>query len=184
MNKRIILLAVLAVAGAAVWAATDTPKTKSEGPTEISADHAEYDNTTRRLVYTGNVVVTDAQAKMTCDQLLVDLPMEGQHRPTNIVAEANVIIDFVDDHTGQTNHLTANRAVYEFMIVNSVTNWTVTFTGTTNHPPRIETPDYICLSDPIVRDMATGKLSFVHPDMQAKTNVLTGTNGMPVNFFK
>jgi lipopolysaccharide export system protein LptA len=188
MNKRICTMLVLAAAGAVVWAEPKPQKAAPETSTEIRSNRAVFDNTSRRLVYTGDVVVTDAKVRLTCDQLTVNLPPTGQNRPTNILAEVNpstkyVVIDFVDDN-GMTNHLTANRAVYEFMVVNGQTNWTVTFTGKPNDPPRVETPEYICTSDPLVRDIASGQYHFTNPDMVSKKSMMSSTNGLPSNLLK
>ena len=79
------------------------------------------------MFYIGHVVVIDPKAKLWCGQLTVDLPAEGG-RPTNIVAITNVVIDTLDDK-GQTNHITADKAVYTYSVLNSVTNETITFTG-------------------------------------------------------
>ena len=65
--------------------------------------------------------------KLTCEQLVADLPPAGG-RPNRIVAETNVVIDFTDTK-GQTNHATGDKAVYTYQEQGGVTNVTVTLTG-------------------------------------------------------
>lgn len=195
----ILLLAV--TTGGLTWAQTNVSKSvPAKAPatqkTEISSDSAVFDNNTRRLVYTGNVVVTDPKVIMHCDRLTVDLPPEGQNRPTNIVAEANaptgVTIDFRDEK-GMTNHLTSSRAVYVYNVVNAVTNWTITFTGTpTNpvthtpaYPPYVDTEKYTVISEPLIRDLATDRYIFTNHIITLKQGLQSGTNtSSPFNFMK
>ena len=199
---RVFLILLLAVAvGGLTRAQTNLLKSASPKPpatqkTEIRSDSAVFDNNTRRLVYTGNVVVTDPKVIMRCDQLTVDLPPEGQNRPTNILAEAKtptgVTIDFTDEK-GMTNHLTSSRAVYVYSVVNMVTNWTITFTGTpTNpatgtpaYPPHVETEKYTVISEPLIRDLATDRYIFTNHIITIKQGLQNATNGgSPFNFMK
>jgi lipopolysaccharide export system protein LptA len=82
--------------------------------------------------YQDHVFVTGDRWKMTCEWLIANLPQTGG--PTNIVAETNVIGDFVDEKD-QKWHVTGDKGVYAYHVVNGVTNETVTLTG---HPPRVE----------------------------------------------
>jgi lipopolysaccharide export system protein LptA len=82
--------------------------------------------------YQDHVFVTGDRWKMTCEWLLANLPQTGG--PTNIVAETNVIGDFLDEKD-QKWHVTGDKGVYAYHVVNGVTNETVTLTG---HPPRVE----------------------------------------------
>ena len=176
---------MLAAACHLVWAQTNTPAVPAVTTTEISSDSAVFDNNSRRLIYQNHVLVSDPKVKMRCDRLTVDLPAEGQSRPTNIVAESAVVIDYLDEK-GMTNHLTANKAVYAYSVVGAMTNWTVTFTGTPGTPPRVETPQFTVISEPLVRDIAQGKYLFTNEIITIKQSAMNGTNGngSPVNFFK
>ncbi len=63
-------------------------------------------------------------------QLTADLPRNGGD-PTNIVAETNVVIDYLDNK-GLTNRISADKAVYDYHTATNdtviVTNEIVTFT--------------------------------------------------------
>ncbi|MGO8682637.1 MAG: LptA/OstA family protein [Limisphaerales bacterium] len=103
-------------------------------PKLIHADSADFDLNGHQAIYRGHVRVDDPQMKLTCAQLTSDLPESGG-RPTHIVAETNVVIDFTDDK-GQTNHATSDKAVFLYNVQNGVTNETVTLTG--NPQPQVE----------------------------------------------
>lgn len=97
------------------------------GPTTISADSADFDLTGHEAIYHGHVRVDDPQMKLACEQLIANMPAAGG-RVNHIVAETNVVIDFVDNK-GQTNHMTSEKAVYVYHVENGLTNETVTLTG-------------------------------------------------------
>ena len=183
MNTRIIPVLFLLAACSPLWAQTNAVKVAPVKTTEISSDSAVFDNNAHRLVYTGNVLVSDPKIKLRCVRLTVDLPPEGQSRPTNIVAETDVTVDYLDAQ-GMTNHLTANKAVYRYNVVGTVTNGTVTFTGTPGNPPKVEAPKYDVVSEPLVWDMATDKYLLTNQVITIKQSALNGTNGAPMNFFK
>jgi lipopolysaccharide transport protein LptA len=157
MKKFLILL--LAASRGLAWAQTNAPVQKPKPPpTEINSDSADFDLNSRRAVYHGHVEVISATMKLKCERLVVDLPMTGG-QPTNIVAETNVVIDFIDEK-GQTNHVTSAKAVYAYHVANSVTNKTVTFTG--DHP-RVETGEGWLTGEPMVWDFLNKKF---HADNQ------------------
>lgn len=87
------------------------------------------------LTYSDHVHVTDGQMKMTCEWLKANFPANGEQidQPTNIVAETNVVVDFVDTK-GQKGRALGDKAVYRFEVLKGVTNETVTLTG---NPPKI-----------------------------------------------
>jgi lipopolysaccharide export system protein LptA len=147
--------------------------------TFLTSDTGFFDGNKREMIYLGHVFVSDPKVKLTCEWLAVNLPAEGQ--PTNIVAETNVVIDFVDQK-GQTNHVTSDKAVYAYSVVNSVTNETVTFTGN----PRVENPDVTILSEPLVWDRAANQFHFTNEKMIPRRNFETGngTNSSPFNLLK
>jgi lipopolysaccharide export system protein LptA len=104
-------------------------------PTQIYSDSADFDLNGHQAVHRGHVRVDDPEMKLTCSQLVADVPPAGGH-PNHIVAETNVVIDFTDTK-GQTNHATSNKAVYIYNVQDGVTNETVTLTGG-NPQPQME----------------------------------------------
>ena len=166
MNK-IILLVMISLCRLA-WAQTNAPGAKPHSPTEINSDAADFDLNIHQAVYHGHVQVVDPKVRMTCEWMLVDLPAGGEHL-NHVVAVTNVVIDFIDQKS-QTNHVTAARAVYDYQVVNQVTNETVTFTGN----PVVEMPSMTIYSEPLVWDRAANKYHFTEPKMISKDN---GTNG-------
>jgi len=183
MRKRIISALLSVVASVSLWAQTNTSTNVTVTTTEIRSHSAVYDNNTRRLIYQGNVVVTNPKVTLNCERLTVDLPSEGQSRPTNVVAETNVTADYVDAK-GMTNHLTANMAVYVFSVAGTVTNWTVTFYGTPGNPPKVETPQFTVISEPLVRDIAADKYRFTNEIITIKQSAMNSTNAAQMNIFK
>ena len=95
--------------------------------------------------YSDNVHVTDGQTKLTCEWLKADFSAIGDqiNQPTNIVAETNVVVDYIDPK-GQKGRALGNKAVYEFQVLNGVTNETVTLTGNLpkNPPEVLQGPNY------------------------------------------
>jgi lipopolysaccharide export system protein LptA len=182
MKKTLILL--LAGGCGLAWAQTNAP---APGPpaqlTEISSDSGHFDGNTRQMIYLGHVFVTDAKTKLHCGQLIVDLPPNGGH-PTNIVAETNVVIDALDDR-GQTNHITADKAVYSYSVVNAVTNETITFTGS-DPMPKVENPQFIILGEPLVLNLVTKQYggSNYKTIFKPNPNSGNGTNASPFDFLK
>ncbi len=88
-----------------------------------------YDGKSRQLVYYDNVTVTNWEGKLSCERLAILLPPEGSadNHPTSIVAETNVVIDLLKNN--DTNHITSDKAIYAYSVLNAVTNETITFTG-------------------------------------------------------
>ncbi|HEX7571419.1 MAG TPA: hypothetical protein VF492_13040, partial [Verrucomicrobiae bacterium] len=125
----------------------------------------------------------NVKAKLYCEQLTVDLPPDFGH-PTNIVAEAGVVIDRVDEK-GQTNHITADKAVYTYSVVNAVTNEVVTFTGG-NPTPKVENQQMIIVGEPLVMNLLTKQFSGTNPKITFKQtpNASGDTNASPLNFLK
>jgi lipopolysaccharide export system protein LptA len=126
-RHRLVAIAVLGVLMA--HAQTNTPGTPPapRAPALIYADSADFDLSGHQVIYHRQVRVDDTQMKLTCEQLVADLPPAGG-RPNHIVAETNVVIDFTDTK-GQTNHATGDKAVYTYQEQGGVTNVTVTLTG-------------------------------------------------------
>jgi lipopolysaccharide transport protein LptA len=172
-------LIVIAVLGALMaHAQTNTPGAPPapRAPTLIYADSADFDLSGHQGIYRGHVRVDDTQMKLTCEQLVADMP-QGGGRPNRIVAETNVVIDFTDTK-GQTNHATGDKAVYIYSEQDGVTNKTVTLTGN----PQIENAQGTQAGDVIILDLANNKIHFDNPHMIFRQNLngaTTNTNSPP-----
>lgn len=158
---KIFFVLLLAGSCGVVRAQTNAPaQTTPEPKTEISSDTGHFDGIKNQMIYLGHVFVTDnVKAKLRCEQLTVDLPPDFGH-PTNIVAETDVVIDVMDEK-GQTNHITADKAVYAYSVVNAVTNEMVKFTGG-NPTPKVENPQFTITGDPLVLNLVTKQFSGVN----------------------
>jgi lipopolysaccharide export system protein LptA len=178
-------------------AQTNTPaKNPTAQEVEIDSGSGYFDGITNQIVYTGHVFVTDhVKAWLNCERLTVDLPPNGGH-PTNIVAETNVVIDVLDQ--GQTNHITADKAIYTYQLLNpvtnvvaaitnvtyAVTNETVTFIGG-NPMPKVENPGYIIFGDPLVFNLTTKKFDGIQRSFaKPRPGSSNGTNASPFDFMK
>ena len=157
--------------GLLVHAQTNTPAAPPapRAPTLIHADSADFDLNGRQAIYHRHVRVDDPQMKLTCEELVADLPQTGG-RPDHIVAETNVVIDFTDTK-GQTNHATGDQAVYVYSEQDGVTNETVTLTGN----PQMENAQGTQAGDVIIMDLVNNKAHFDNPHMIFRQN-LNGTS--------
>jgi hypothetical protein len=110
------------------------------GTNRLAADQGVYDHTvahgTTNELFTftsnagKNVRLTSPQGWLTCQRLTLHLPPLGaaDNHPTNAVAESNLVVEYVNkDH--ETNHLTADQGIYNYSVVEGITNETFTFTG-------------------------------------------------------
>jgi len=151
------------------------PPPPPPAPTRIDSDSADFDLNGRQAIYEGNVRVDSPQMKLTCVQLTVNLPPEGG-RINHIVAETNVVIDATDE-MGATNHVTSDKAVYDYNVQDAVTNETITLTGN----PQIVNAQGTNTAEMIVWDKANGHVHETSPHMSgqslggatANTNELT-----------
>lgn len=192
MKKVFILILACSCGFVCAQANAPAPKVK-EQEVVITADRGHFDGNTHQMFYIGNVLVTDNdKVQLRCGLLTVDLPPAGGH-PTNIIAEAdlvvtNVVIDLLDAR-GQTTHITANKAVYAYNVVTNqsliVTNETVTFTGG-NPLPKVENPQAVITAEPLVMHVADKTFDGEHYQMVLKHNsaISGGTNASPFNFLK
>ena len=155
-------------------AKTKVADAKPKPPTEIDSDSADFDLNAHLATYRNHVVVTDPKVRMTCEWMLVTLPSGGEHL-SHVVATTNVVVDFTNEQ-GEKYHVTAAKAVYDYKVVNTVTNETVTFTGS----PVVETTNSTIYSEPMVWDRAANKFHFTEPKMISKD---TGTNGPAQKLF-
>lgn len=151
------------------------PKPKPPVTTQIDSDSADFDLKGRQAIYSGHVRVTDPRMTLTCAQLTVDLPPTGG-RINHIVAETNVVIDATDEK-GATNHITCDKAVYDYNVQGMVTNDTVTLTGN----PQIVNAQGTNTADVIVWDRANGHIRENSPHMSGENLGSAGanTNGLP-----
>lgn len=187
MNPNKLLLVLMLSAGAAIaWAQTNVPPAKpGEQGVLIHSDGGYFDGLANQVVYVGHVLVTDhLRATLTCERLTVGIPQGGT--PTNILAETNVVADFIDEQ-GMTNHVTANTALYSVSVVNSVTNQVVTFSG--GDPlPKVENPRMVITGEPMVYNVLTKRFSpgtNFTTILKPRSGAGNGTNGAsPFNFLK
>ncbi len=171
--KIIYLMALLALTGGGWSQAQTNLKT---APTVITSKHGFYNNGNRQVIYTGNVQVDDPRMKLTCEQLIADLPPVGGHN-NHLVALTNVVMDSVDEK-GQTNHATSDMAVYDYKVVDGVTNETVTLTGNA----RVRSGQDWMTGEPIVWDRVNNSMRVENPKMilyQNSTNSLMNPNTSP-----
>ena len=100
---------------------------------DIHADVAEGILGGHTFTNRGHVHVSSPGFDMTCERLVASSPQSGG-RVNHIVAETNVVIDATDSK-GQTVHATGDKAVYDYIVENGVTNEPVTLTG--NPQPQV-----------------------------------------------
>jgi len=188
--KKLFLLLLFGSCSLMVWAQTNSSAPKSpERDVGQGSDHFYFSGTTsRQLVYYGNVWVTNSQGKLTCGRLTLDLPPENSkdERPTNVLAETNVVIDYIKN--GRTNHVTCDKMINVYRVVNAVTNDTFTFTG----HARVSNGNGWMSGEPLVYDNVTGHFTgtgiethFSLPSTSDNgTNASTNNVTSPFNFFK
>ena len=177
--KKIYLIALLMAAGCGMLHAqtnvNPAPK-PPRAPTRIDSNSADFDMAGRHAVYHGNVRVDDPQMKLTCEEMTADLPPSGGHID-HLVALTNVVMDSVDDK-GQTNHATSDKAVYDYKVVNGVTNETVTLTG----HAKVESADGWMTGEPIIWDRVNDTIHAEKEKMIFRQNITTtlGNTNAPV----
>ena len=119
-----------AAGGARAAAAPDPAKkiAAPQSPVRVSADAAEYFNKDGLVVFTGNVVVVQADSTITADRMDVTFekpapaggqPVEGIGAPANaqrittIVAQQKVSFRQVDPETKKERYATGDKGVYD-----------------------------------------------------------------------
>lgn len=110
--------------------------TLTNGETRILSDNGlEAHYLVKTYIYRKNVRVYNPQMNLTCELLTIDAPVFEDGKFNRAVAETNVVIDWIDKNG--TNHATADKAVYMYVITNLAelpeqkyqTNATVVLTG-------------------------------------------------------
>ncbi len=134
----------------------------------------DFDN--HWVTYSDNVCVTNEQMKLTCEWIKAEFTSAGD-QATNIVAETNVVIDFLDPK-GRQGRAIGTNALYVFQVHNGLTNETVTLTG---DPPEIlEGPNFTnrTITKRIIYDLMTRKVQFDSPSGTyfGSTNGAAATN--------
>jgi hypothetical protein len=186
MKKKIFLLLAAGVS-VAVLAQTNSlttnapaakPPAKELG---LHADHFYFDGKARQIVYFDNVRGTNEQGELVCARLTFYLPATNS-MPTNVVAETNVIINFLNKDG--TNHIVCDRAVYDHLDGASETNYTLTFHG----HAKMENAKGWMTGEPLVWDNLEQKFSGndteTHPYLRKGTNDVSNTNASPLDFLK
>ena len=187
VRSRGLLFAVVVVTGLAVSAAVpaaDTPAAPDQAeqvaapqpPVRISSDAAEYSNKEGLVVFTGNVVVVQADSTITAERMDVSFekpaaaagtPAAGIGAPANaqritkIVAQQKVTFRQVDPETNKERYATGDKGVYD------VDQRTVTMSGN----PRLWEGKNVIVGDEMVftledkKVMVKGKVNLtVYPD--------------------
>lgn len=134
-------------------------------PALITSRTGDFDLNSRTATYQGDVRVDDPEMKMRCEWLVATLPSSGG-RISHIVCETNVVIDYFDEK-GQTNHITSDKAVYDYNVQGVMTNETITFTGN----PRIENAQAIITGEPIIWNRAGGRFTVMNEKMIFKQGI-------------
>src|SRR5215469_13715759 len=118
---------------------TNQPTQRPRGPITInSTGPAVFDMENHWVTYSDNVCVTDPEMKLSCQWAKAQFSANWE-QPTNVVAQTNVVVDYIDPK-GQKGRALGTNAVYLFQVQNGVTNETVTLTG---DPPEIQQgPNY------------------------------------------
>jgi lipopolysaccharide export system protein LptA len=182
--------------GAAVCAQTNPVPSKSPASTNnpakpksstqeigLHAGRGYFDGNARQVVYFDHVVITNVQGRLACERLTINLPPadSSDSHPTNAVAETNLDIVFVDNK-GVTNHLTADKGIYDYRVFHGVTNETLTFTGHATNT----SADYWFTGEPLVWDNAKNNFDFgSHVDMHFKvTSTSSNSSSSPFNLQK
>lgn len=94
--------------------------TSTNSETEILSDKGgEFYYKLKTYIYRGNVRVYNPQMTLTCELLTIESPEMKEGKFNRATAETNVVIDWVDDNG--TNHATADRAVYTYVLTNLAT---------------------------------------------------------------
>lgn len=135
--------------------------------TEIFSDRADFDLKLKNAIYQGHVRVNDPKMKLLCERLTAQVPESGG-RMDHIVAETNVVIDFLDEK-GQTNHASGDKAVYTWSTTNSITNEVVVLTGN----PKLENIQGTLTGDVMTWDRINNTLRATNQKMKIRQ---TGTN--------
>jgi lipopolysaccharide export system protein LptA len=174
--KTFCLIALMAVtAGAAARAQSSTITAPQPlRATDIYADSMVFDGNGHTVTYHRNVRVIAPDMKLTCALLVADLPPSGGH-VSRIVAETNVVIDFLDGK-GQTNHATSDKAIYDYNMQGTLTNETVTLTG---HASVTNAQGSWIKGEPITWDRVNNRVSAPNEQMSIKQNtssVMGSTN--------
>jgi lipopolysaccharide transport protein LptA len=118
---------------------------------EIQSDHGELRTETNfTAIYTGNVVATYGDARLTCDVLLIQSDKTAE-RPDSMIADRNVVIDHKDKE-GNPIHATGDRAVYTLSVENGATNEVIVLSG----DARVESKSGLVTGDEMTWNLTTG----------------------------
>ena len=165
MKKFLFLLPVVGITFA-VWAQTNAvvkqPPAKKPAEQDVGITSLApmiYNQLKGTLIYSDHVVITNVQGNLICERLTIDLPPQGSksNQVTNAVAETNVIINIYKD--GDTNHITCDKAVYSYGVVNNITNQTITFIGPSTRPAMMENSKGMTTGEPLVWDNVNKQFS-------------------------
>ena len=139
----------------------------------ITSKSQELYYAANHVIYHDQVFINHPLIKIWCEQATADFPPHSR-QPSHIVCETNVASDFF--YHGQLNHAAGDQAIYDYRVVGSVTNETVTLTG---NPAKIENPDVQQSGDQIVIDLVKHTMNVINPTTEfggTPTGTTTWTN--------
>jgi lipopolysaccharide transport protein LptA len=148
---------------------------------DISSVSWYFDQSQRQTVYCGHVRVIDGQMRLTCELLTAFFPTNNARHLERVQAETNVVIDFTDEQ-GEKYHVTAAQAVYVYNVANSMTNETVTLTGS----PKITLGTNFVTGEPLVYTRVNrlkGMLSGSNVQSRILQPAANDTNASPLKLF-
>jgi lipopolysaccharide export system protein LptA len=157
--------------------------TSTNGQTEIRSDNGgEFHYKLKTYIYRGNVHVDDPKMNLRCELLTVESPeLLNGNKFNRATAETNVVIDWLDENG--TNHATAAKAVYTYILTNLATlpeqRWqTSAVVVLSGNPYVIDGRSNVFTGDPINWDRINGVISTPNVlDMKFKPNQ-TNSPGM------
>ena len=149
--------------------------TTTNAQTEIQSDNGgEFYYKLKTYIYRGNVRVDDPRMKLKCELLTIEAPELLVGKFNRATAETNVVIDWKDENG--TNHATAAKAVYTYVITNLAafpeTHWqTNAFVVLTGNPIVVDSRGNTTRWDPIVWDRINDVISSSNAlDMKINAN--------------
>lgn len=153
-------------------------------PTDIESRSGQFYLKTNFFVYRGDVHVDNPQMKLTCELLTIEAPTFAQGKFNRASAYTNVIIDWVDDK-GQPNHATSDKAVYTYVLTNTITgadpHWETNAAVVLTGNPVVTNTSGTFRGDPIIWDRMSDTIT--SPNMVRMTINQNGTNNSP-GFFE
>ena len=172
---------LLAQSGSTMTQAPALVGTATNGQTIIRSHQSEIFMKSNVYVWSEAVRVDNPQMQLKCERLTVEAPkMDSSLGKYNrATAETNVVIDWLDDK-GATNHATADKAVYTYIMTNLAvlpavqwqTNALVVLTGN----PTVSNAQGVIREDPLIWDRIRDVIYSTNGGFKETTINPTSTN--------